>query len=144
MLEHIPAWLGKALSDVRAGAEKLAIARGTLGIAIPRIELMSPAFADGARFALPAEYLRVESPSAEVQGHGPGQKVIVAGRRHVGIIGLEPVGHYALRISFDDLHDTGIFTWEYLRRLGEEQESRWAEYLAALAARGLSREPARR
>jgi DUF971 family protein len=86
----------------------------------------------------------VESPSAEVQGHGPGQKVIVAGRCHVGIIGLEPVGHYALRISFDDLHDTGIFTWEYLRRLGEEQESRWAEYLAALATRGLSREPARR
>jgi DUF971 family protein len=67
-------------------------------------KLLEIAFADGARFALPAEYLRVESPSAEVQGHGPGQKVIVAGRRHVGIIGLEPVGHYALRISFDDLH----------------------------------------
>jgi DUF971 family protein len=107
-------------------------------------KILDVAFADGARFALPAEYLRVESPSAKEQGHGPGQKVIVAGRCHVGIIGLEQVGHYALRISFDDLHDTGIYTWEYLRRLGEEQESRWAEYLAALAARGLSREPARR
>ena len=107
-------------------------------------KILEIAFPDGARFALPAEYLRVESPSAEVQGHGPGQKVIVAGRCHVGIIGLEQVGHYALRISFDDLHDTGIYTWEYLRRLGEEQESRWAEYLAALATRGLSREPARR
>ena len=106
--------------------------------------ILDLAYADGSRFALPAEYLRVESPSAEVQGHGPGQKVIVAGRCHVGIIGLEPVGHYALRISFDDLHDTGIYTWEYLRRLGDEQESRWAEYLAALATRGLSREPARR
>ena len=102
-------------------------------------KILEIAFADGARFALPAEY-----PSAEVQGHGPGQKVIVAGRCHVGIMGLEQVGHYALRISFDDLHDTGIYTWEYLRRLGEEQESRWAEYLAALAARGLNREPARR
>ena len=107
-------------------------------------KILEIAFADGARFALPAEYLRVESPSADVQGHGPGQKVIVSGRCHVGIIGLEQVGHYALRISFDDLHDTGIYTWEYLRRLGEEQESRWAEYLAALAARGLNRKPARR
>jgi DUF971 family protein len=107
-------------------------------------KILEIAFPDGTRFALPAEYLRVESPSAEVQGHGPGQKVIVAGRCHVGIISLEQVGHYALRISFDDLHDTGIYTWDYLRRLGEEQESRWAEYLAALAARGLSREPARR
>ena len=65
-------------------------------------------------YALPAEYLRVESPSAEVQGHGPGQKQTVAGRRHVGIIGIEPVGHYAVRLVFDDLHDTGIFSWDYL------------------------------
>ena len=107
-------------------------------------KILDIAFSDGARFSLPAEYLRVESPSAEVQGHGPGQKVIVAGRRHIGIMALEPVGNYALRINFDDLHDTGIYTWDYLRRLGEEQESRWAEYLAALATRGLSREPARR
>jgi DUF971 family protein len=98
-------------------------------------------FADGVRFILPAEYLRVESPSAEVQGHGPGQKTIVAGRRHVGIMRIEPVGHYAVRIAFDDLHDSGIFSWEYLRKLGEEQAERWAEYERALALKGLSREP---
>ncbi|WP_198377132.1 gamma-butyrobetaine hydroxylase-like domain-containing protein [Neoroseomonas rubea] len=102
------------------------------------------AFPDGARFRLPAEYLRVESPSAEVQGHGPGQKVIVAGRRHVGILRVEAVGNYAVRIVFDDLHDTGIYSWAYLRTLGEEQEARWATYVAELGARGLSREPQRR
>jgi DUF971 family protein len=83
-------------------------------------------FDDGTVNALSAEYLRVESPSAEVQGHHPGQKQIVAGRRHVGIIGIEPVGHYAVRLVFDDLHQTGIFTWDYLD---------------ALATRGLSRDP---
>ncbi len=102
------------------------------------------AFDNGSRFSLPAEYLRVESPSAEVQGHGPGQKVIVAGRRHVGIMRLEPVGHYAVRIAFDDLHDSGIFSWEVLHRLGSEQESLWAEYEQALALKGLSRDPPRR
>ena len=98
-------------------------------------------FADGARYALPAEYLRVESPSAEVQGHGPGQKTIVAGRREVGIMRMEPVGHYAVRIVFDDLHETGIYTWDYLRQLGLEREQRWAAYEAELEARGLSRDP---
>lgn len=98
-------------------------------------------FADGATFSLPAEYLRVESPSAEVQGHGPGQKTIVPGRRHVNIMRLEPVGHYAVRIVFDDLHDSGIYPWSTLRRLGEEQASIWAVYEAALAERGLSRDP---
>ncbi len=101
-------------------------------------------FADGARFQLPAEYLRVESPSAEVQGHGPGQKVIVAGRRHVGVMRIQPVGHYAVRIVFDDLHDSGIFSWAYLRTLGEEHDARWAAYEEALATRGLSRDPAPR
>jgi len=101
-------------------------------------------FADGARFCLPAEYLRVESPSAEIQGHGPGQKVILGGRRLVGIMRIEPVGHYAVRITFDDLHDSGIFTWGYLRALGEEQPARWAAYEQALAARGLSRDPPQR
>lgn len=104
-------------------------------------KLLEVGFADGARFALPAEYLRVESPSAEVQGHGPGQKTIVAGRRHVGIMRIEPVGHYAVRIAFDDLHDSGIFSWDYLRKLGEERAERWAEYERALALKGLSREP---
>lgn len=98
-------------------------------------------FDDGAEFALPAEYLRVESPSAEVQGHGPGQKVIVAGRRAVGIMRVEPVGHYAVRIVFDDLHDSGIFPFDYLHRLGVEHATRWAAYESALAERGLSRDP---
>lgn len=98
-------------------------------------------FADGARFALPAELLRVESPSAEVQGHGPGQKVIVAGRRHVGIMRIEPVGHYAVRLAFDDLHDSGIYSWAYLRELGENADRLMADYEAALALKGLSRDP---
>ncbi len=98
-------------------------------------------FDDGRRFRLPAEYLRVESPSAEVQGHGPGQKTLVHGRAHVGIIGLEPIGNYAVRINFDDLHNTGIYSWSYLYQLGVEQERRWRDYLDGLAANGLSREP---
>ena len=99
------------------------------------------AFDDGSRFSLPAEYLRVESPSAEVQGHGPDQKKIVPGKRDVAIIGIEPVGNYAVRLKFDDLHDTGIYSWDYLHELGREQERRWAAYLAALEVRGLRREP---
>jgi DUF971 family protein len=98
-------------------------------------------FDDGTSFALPAEYLRVESPSAEVQGHGPDTKTIVAGRRHVGIIGVEPVGSYAIRIRFDDMHDTGLYTWDYLYRLGAEQERVWQNYLRTLADKGLSRDP---
>lgn len=101
-------------------------------------------FDDGGRFAIPAELLRVESPSAEVQGHGPSQKTTVAGRRHVGILRLEPVGNYALRIDFDDGHDTGIFTWSYLRHLGTEQDRLMRDYLAALEAKGLSRDPPKR
>lgn len=97
-------------------------------------------FDDNKTFLLPAELLRVESPSAEVQGHG-GEKVIVAGRRHVGIIGLEPVGHYAVRLIFDDLHDTGIYTWAYLYKLGDGQAEIWDRYLTALAEKGLSRDP---
>jgi DUF971 family protein len=98
-------------------------------------------FDDGTAFALPCEYLRVESPSAEVQGHHPDQKQIVAGRSHVGIIAIEPVGHYAVRLVFDDLHDSGIFSWDYLRELGLEQERRWTTYLDTLESRGLSRDP---
>ena len=96
-------------------------------------------FAD-ATFELPAEYLRVESPSAEVQGHGPGEKRLVSGRRQVGILGVEPVGHYAVRILFDDRHDTGIYSWPYLRRLGTRQPALWTAYLEELAAAGLSRD----
>jgi len=97
-------------------------------------------FDDGAAFELPAELLRVESPSAEVQGHGEG-KQIVPGRRHVGIMEIEPIGHYAIRITFDDLHDSGIFSWDYLYGLGAQKDAIWAQYLAALEAKGLSRDP---
>ena len=99
------------------------------------------AFDSGERFVIAAELLRVESPSAEVQGHGGDQKKIVAGRRHVAIIGAEPVGNYALRLSFDDLHDTGLYSWRYLYQLGAEQDRIWAQYLDNLAAQGLSRDP---
>ncbi|HET6183518.1 MAG TPA: DUF971 domain-containing protein [Acetobacteraceae bacterium] len=98
-------------------------------------------FADGARFALPAEYLRVESPSAEVQGHAPGQKTLLPGKRQVAITGIEPVGNYAVRLIFDDGHDTGIYSWELLREMGEQQPARMEAYEEALAARGLSRDP---
>ena len=100
------------------------------------------AFDDGSHYALPAEYLRVESPSAEVQGHGPQQKKILPGKRDVAIIGIEPVGNYAVRLLFDDLHDTGIYSWDYLHDLGREQATRWTAYLAALESRGMRREPA--
>jgi DUF971 family protein len=96
---------------------------------------------DGRTDILAAEYLRVESPSAEVQGHGPGQKMLVAGRRHVAIMKIEPVGHYAVRLVFDDLHDSGIYSWRYLRELADEREARWAEYLSALDAQGKRRDP---
>ncbi|MCP5365292.1 MAG: DUF971 domain-containing protein [Hyphomicrobiales bacterium] len=98
-------------------------------------------FEDGASFQLPAELLRVESPSADVQGHSPDQKTIVAGRRHVGIIALEPVGNYAVRIRFDDMHETGLYTWDWLYNLGAHKDQIWQAYLDALAARGLTRDP---
>jgi DUF971 family protein len=97
-------------------------------------------FDDGKQFALPAEYLRVESPSAEVQGHMPSQKQTVPGKRHVAIVGIEPVGHYAVRLVFDDRHDTGIYSWEYLHELGREREKRWAAYLGALEVKGMNRD----
>lgn len=99
-------------------------------------------FSDGVNVTLPAEYLRVESPSAEVMGHGgPSTKKIIAGRRHVKILTVEQVGHYAIRIVFDDKHDTGIYSWSYLRELGDTYTERWAAYQAALLYRGLSRDP---
>ncbi|HEX7200586.1 MAG TPA: DUF971 domain-containing protein [Dongiaceae bacterium] len=99
-------------------------------------------FSDGKRCSLPAEYLRVESPSAEVMGHGgPSSKKIVGGRRHVKIVSVEPIGHYAIRIVFDDKHDSGIYSWSYLRELGDTYAERWAAYQAALLYRGMSRDP---
>ncbi len=97
-------------------------------------------FDDGAVFPLPAEYLRVESPSAEVQGHGPSQKQVVGGKRTVGLTAIEPVGQYAVRLVFDDRHDSGIYSWDYLREVGSQYEQRWAAYLQALGQRGLSRD----
>jgi len=97
-------------------------------------------FDDGAKFSLPAEFLRVESPSAEVRGHGGEEKKIVPGKRSVGIEAVEPTGHYALRILFDDGHDTGIYTWDYLYELGLGQDEIFGKYLKALEARGLSRD----
>lgn len=98
-------------------------------------------FDDGASFAIAAELLRVESPSAEIQGHGSGQKVTLAGRRHVSILNVEPVGNYAIKISFDDLHDTGIFSWQYLYDLGTNQKDLLDSYIERLNELGLSRDP---
>jgi DUF971 family protein len=100
---------------------------------------LTVSFEDGAVFTLPAELLRVMSPSAEVQGHSLEERVTVPGKRAVRIVRVEPVGNYAARIVFDDRHDTGLFTWAYLRELGESKEARWQAYLSELAAKGLSR-----
>ena len=97
-------------------------------------------FDDGSHFALPAEYLRVESPSAEVQGHGPGQEVLQTGKREVGLVGLEPVGNYAVKPVFSDGHESGIFSWDYLYELGATQDRLWTDYLARLDAAEVDRD----
>lgn len=96
-------------------------------------------FADGSSFELPFEYLRVHSPSAEVKGHGPGQEVLQTDKQDVSIDRIEPVGHYAIRLVFDDGHDTGLYTWKYLYELGRDQQQNWRAYLDRLAAAGYSR-----
>ena len=101
--------------------------------------MLEVGFDSGEMFQLPCEYLRVHSPSAEVQGHGPGQRVLQHGKRHVNISAIEPVGHYGVLLKFDDGHATGIFSWSVLHELGRNQERNWHEYLDALAAAGLSR-----
>jgi DUF971 family protein len=103
--------------------------------------LLEIAFDDGQRFSLPCEYLRVFSPSAEVRGHGPGQEVLQVGKKAVGIMAIEPVGTYAVKLVFSDGHDTGLFSWDYLYELGEKQESSWKSYLARLGQAGASRDP---
>jgi DUF971 family protein len=105
---------------------------------------MTVAFDDGERFTLSAEYLRVESPSAEVQGHSPDERKTVPGKRNVRILEVHPVGNYAVRLVFDDLHSTGIYSWDYLRQLGNEVTQRFARYLDELEAKGLSRDAATR
>lgn len=103
-------------------------------------KLLTVSFAGYAPIELTAEMLRVLSPSAEVQGHSPDQRVTVPGKRGVAISRIEPVGNYAVRIVFDDFHDTGIYTWAYLHTLGHEKEARWQAYLDELAAKGLGRD----
>jgi len=98
-------------------------------------------FDNGQRFELPAEYLRVKSPSAEVQGHSPDERKTVPGKKNVMILEVQPVGNYAVRLVFDDLHSTGIFSWAYLHELGREYRRYWQEYLDELAQKNLSREP---
>ena len=99
--------------------------------------LLEIAFDDGARFELPFEYLRVYSPSAEVRGHGPGQETLQVGKHLVGIKAAEPVGSYALRLIFDDGHDTGLYSWAYLHELGRERPAKWAQYLQRLQDLGI-------
>ncbi|MBX3689765.1 DUF971 domain-containing protein [Dokdonella sp.] len=103
--------------------------------------ILEVAFDGGERFHLPAEYLRTHSPSAEVQGHGPGQRTLVWGRRYIKILAVEPVGNYAVLLRFDDGHASGIFSWQVLHELGRNQDANWQSYLAAMEKAGLSREP---
>ena len=103
---------------------------------------LAVAFDDGESFELAAEYLRVRSPSAEVQGHSPDERKTVAGKRDVNILEVLPVGNYAVRLVFDDMHSTGIYSWSYLRELGRNRDAYWRDYLAELTAKGLTREPA--
>jgi DUF971 family protein len=99
-------------------------------------------FDGGIRFELPFEYLRVNSPSAEVQGHGPGQEVLQTGKENVSVTAIEPIGHYAVRLVFDDGHDTGLYTWKYLYELGTDREHKWQVYLDRLQEAGYARQPA--
>ena len=100
-------------------------------------------FDDGSHFKLPCEYLRVYSPSAEVRGHGPGQEVLQVGKENVNIIKIEPVGSYAVCLFFNDGHNTGLYSWDWLHHLGMNQERLWKEYLERLAKAGVSRQPIR-
>ena len=106
-------------------------------------KVLTVTFDDGESFDLSAEYLRVRSPSAEVQGHSPSERRTVAGKQDVRILELHPIGNYAVRLAFDDLHSTGIFSWDYLFELGRNREQYWRDYLAELADKNLSRAPAR-
>ncbi len=103
--------------------------------------LLELTYSDGGLYSLPAEFLRVYSPSAEVRGHGQGQEVLQVGKLNVKIDKIEPVGHYAVRLRFDDGHDTGIYSWEYLRELALQQQTMWDEYLNRLRKAGERREP---
>lgn len=103
--------------------------------------LLEVSFDDGSRFELPFEFLRVHSPSAELKGHGPGQETLVVGKQNVGLRGIEPVGQYAIRLIFDDGHDSGLYSWKYLHELGRDREALWRRYLERVAAAGASAKP---
>lgn len=120
MVEHEKAWP----QELRVSADR---------------KTLSVRFTDGRAYGLEAELLRVRSPSAEVQGHSPEQRVTVGGKSDVTITKVLPVGNYAVRLTFDDGHDTGIFTWKFLSETGADKDARWAEYIAELADKGLSR-----
>jgi DUF971 family protein len=105
---------------------------------------LTVSFDTGESYPLDAEYLRVMSPSAEVQGHSPEERKLQAGKRLVAILEVVPIGNYAVRLVFDDMHSTGIYSWDYLRELGRDRERRWQDYLDELASKGLSRDPALR
>ena len=102
--------------------------------------VLEVAFDNGERFRFPCEYLRVESPSAEVQGHGPGQRVLVPGKKNVNIAAIEPIGNYAVQLRFDDGHDTGLYSWDLFYTLGTNQDELWQGYLARIEAAGASRD----
>ena len=104
-------------------------------------KILEVEFDNGVTFRYAAEFLRVHSPSAEVQGHSPDQRQLVPGRRHVGIIGVDPVGNYAIKIAFDDLHDTGIYSWERLYEFGQRYDEMWRTYRQELENAGLRRDP---
>ncbi len=103
-------------------------------------KVLEVSFSDGAQFRIPFELMRVYSPSADVQGHGPGQEVLQTGKREVDVTALEPVGNYAVQPEFSDGHNTGIFSWDYLYFLGSQQDKLWADYAARLSAAGVERD----
>ena len=125
-----------AASDPRPWPTELRLAKDRKALTIN--------FDNGEAFTLEAEYLRVLSPSAEVQGHSPDERKTVPGKRNVAILEVQPVGNYAVRLVFDDLHSTGIFSWDYLSELGRNHDRRWRDYLDELAGKGLSRDPPKR
>ena len=105
---------------------------------------LTVAFDNGESHDLPAEYLRVRSPSAEVQGHSPDERKTVAGKKNVAILEVKPIGNYAVRLVFDDMHSTGIYSWDYFAELGRNRERKWQDYIDELASKGLSRDPPQR
>jgi DUF971 family protein len=128
-----PLWrMGYAMTADQPWPTELRLAKDKTSLAV--------AFDSGERFDLAAEYLRVKSPSAEVQGHSPDERKTVPGKRKVMILEVQPVGNYAVRLVFDDLHSTGIFSWAYLAELGRNHASYWQDYLDELAAKGMSRD----